>query len=118
MTSNKEATRFASQTQESRVARKLGGSVNSNSGAGMWRKGDVQVKDVSMLVECKTCLTPKDSFSIKKDWIIKNKEEAFSNKLENHCIAFNFNYSDKDDYYIIDDALMQFLIEKLREEYE
>ena len=31
----------------------------------------------SLLIECKTCMTDKDSFSIKKDWIIKNREEKF-----------------------------------------
>ena len=33
-------------------------------------------------------------------------------------IAFNFDYTDKKDYYIINDKLMTFLVEKLREENE
>lgn len=113
---NKEATRYASSVQEKRVARKLGGKVSSNSGAGLFNKGDIVVEDASLLIECKTCMEPKKSFSIKKDWIEKNKEEAFRLRLDNHTIAFNFDYQDKKDYYIIDDKLMDFLVEKLRQE--
>ena len=107
---NKEATRHASSVQEKRVAGKLGGKVSSNSGAGLFNKGDIVVEDASLLVECKTCMESKKSFSIKKDWIDKNKEEAFRLRLDNHVIAFNFDYQDKKDYYIIDDKLMEYLV--------
>ena len=60
---NKEATRYASATQEKRVANKLGGKVSSNSGAGLFNKGDIVVEDASLLIECKTCMEPKKSFS-------------------------------------------------------
>lgn len=115
---NKDSTRFASKTQEDRVASKLGGRTCPNSGATVWRKGDIHVDEASMLIECKTCMTPKESFSIKKAWIDKDKEEAFANRLSNTAIAFNFNYEDSNDYYVIDDKLMKFLIEKLKEEYK
>lgn len=118
MTKNKEATRFASSTQENRIAKKFNGKVSSNSGASTFSGGDVYVDDASLCIECKTCMKPSKSFSIKKDWIDKNKQEAFIYRLENHCIAFNFNYEDKNDYYIIDDKLMGFLVECLRKEYE
>lgn len=113
---NKEATRYASSVQEKRVAGKFGGKVSSNSGAGLFNKGDVVCEDASLLVECKTCMEPKKSFSIKKDWIDKNKEEAFRLRLDNHVIAFNFDYQDKKDYYIIDDKLMGFLVNCLEKE--
>lgn len=112
------STREASSVQEQRVAKKLGGVVTSNSGAGLFKKGDIHVEDVKMLVECKTCMSPKNSFSIKKEWIEKNKQELFQNRLNYHCIAFNFDYQDKKDYYVIDDLLMSILLEKLREEQE
>lgn len=108
------STREFSNKQENRVAKLLGGQVNPNSGAGKWRKGDVVVPDV-LLVECKTCMTDKSSFSIKSEWITKNKEEAFSNRLYNSCIAFNFG-PDKPNYFVIDEKLMKFLVEKLVEE--
>ena len=112
----KVATRKASDVQEERVAEKLGGFRTGNSGANAWRKGDIHVVDASLLCECKTVMSSKDSFSIKKEWIKKNREEAFANRLDNTAIAFNFYYEDKDDYYVIDDKLMRFLIEKLKEE--
>jgi len=117
MTKNKSATRFASQTQESRISEYLGGRVNSNSGAGRFNKSDVVIDSASMSIECKTCMTKKDSFSIKKEWIEKHSSEAFANRLENRAIAFNFFYEDKEDYFVIDKKLMKFLIDKLSEEY-
>lgn len=108
------STREFSSIQENKVAKLLGGQVNPNSGAGKWRKGDVIIPEV-LLVECKTCMTDKSSFSIKSEWITKNKEEAFSNRLYNSCIAFNFG-PDKPNYFVIDEKLMKFLVEKLIEE--
>ena len=113
---NKEATRYASEIQEKRVANKIGGKINSNSGAGLWDKGDIHIPEASLLIECKTSMIERNSFSIKKEWIEKNKEEAFSNRLSNHAIAFNFYYEDGKDYYVIDDKLMRFLVDKLKEE--
>lgn len=110
------ATREASKVQEARIAKKFDGAVTPNSGAGYFKKGDVQIQSAGLLIECKTCVKPKDSFSIKKEWLQKNKKELFASGLSNSAIAFNFCYEDKDDYYIIDDKLMSFLIEKLKED--
>lgn len=109
-------TREASSIQEHRIAKKLNGTVNPNSGGGLWEKADVKVPEASLSIECKTCITPKKSFSIKREWIEKNKEDAFINRLSNHVVAFNFDYTDKNDYYVIDDKLMRFLVEKIIEE--
>ena len=109
-------TREVSSIQEKRVADKLGGFITPNSGAGYFKKGDIQIPDAGLLVECKTCIVPKKSFSIKREWIEKNKNELFGSGLSNSVIAFNFNYEDKKDYYVIDDKLMKFLVEKLQEE--
>lgn len=117
MTKNTESTRYFSSQQEKAVAELLEGYANSSSGSGMFSKGDVIVKDASLLVECKTCVAPKESFSIKKDWINKNKEEAFAMRLDNHCVAFNFG-PDTSNYFVIDEKLMSFLVDKLKEELE
>lgn len=109
------STRTASSVQENAVAKLLGGQVNANSGAGKWRKGDVQVPEASLLIECKTCMSPKESFSIKKEWITKNINEAHSNRLFNTSIAFNYEPDGK-NYFVIDEKLMRFLVEKLIEE--
>ena len=112
---NKESTRFFSTKQENSVALALGGTRTPNSGAATFSAGDIVVRDASLLVECKTPMTDKDSFSIKKDWIEKNKMEAFEMRLDNHCIAFNFG-PDQPNYYIIDERTMKFLVEKLAED--
>ena len=117
-TNNKEATRYCSTIQEERVAKKFDGFRNISSGSSKFNKSDVRVDDASLSIECKTVMAPKDSFSIKKEWIEKHKQEAWSNRLANSVIAFNFDYQDSHDYYVIDDVLMKFLVEKLIEEYK
>ena len=110
-------TREASKTQEKRVANKLGGVPTPNSGGGKFKKGDVIVEEAGLLIECKTCMKPKNSFSIKKEWVEKSKHELFASGLSNSVIAFNFDYlDDKNDYFVIDDKLMKYLVEKLKEE--
>ena len=115
MAVNKEATRYFSNQHEKSVCRALGGIQTPNSGAGRFKKGDIIIESASCLIECKTCMSDKKSVSIKKDWLDKNKEETFTNRLANNAIAFNFSPNGS-NYYIIDERLMQFLVEKLSEE--
>lgn len=114
---NTESTRFFSDAQEKSVCRALGARQMPNSGATAFKKGDVCQEAASLLIECKTPMSDKDSFSIKKDWIEKNKVEAFEMRLDNHCIAFNFG-PNQPNYYIIDELTMKFLVEKLIEDRE
>lgn len=109
------STREFSDKHEKSVCKLLSAEQVSNSGAGRFKKGDCVQKDASLLIECKTVMTDKDSVSIRKDWIIKNKEESFENRLDNSCIAFNFGPG-QDSYFVIDQKLMKFLTEKLIEE--
>lgn len=109
------STREFSDKHEKSICRLLDASQVANSGAGKFKKGDVIKKEASLLVECKTVMQPKNSVSIKKEWILKNKEEAFENRLDNSCIAFNFAPDEK-SYFVIDEKLMRFLVEKLEEE--
>ncbi len=115
MTSNKEATRYYSDLHEKSVCRALDATQTPNSGATKWRKGDVVQKQASLLIECKTVMTEKQSVSIKKEWIDKNREEAFSNRLDNSCLCINFG-PNTDNYYVISEKLMKFLVEKLQDE--
>lgn len=116
MNKNKESTRYYSDLQESYVSKLLNCYRQSNSGAGKFNKGDLINKDASLLIECKTCVSNKDSFSVKKEWLTKNKEEKHSMRIENDCIAFNFG-PNSENYFIIDEKLMKFLVSKLAEEY-
>lgn len=115
MSKNKEATRYYSDKHEKSICKALNAKQQSNSGAGRFRKGDVVQNEASLLIEAKTSMTEKDSFSVKKDWILKNKEEAFSLRKSNSCICFNFG-PDQENYYVINEKLMKFLVEKLCEE--
>lgn len=112
---NKDCTRAFSDAHEKSVCKALNAVQQINSGATKYRKGDVVQKESSTLIECKCCMKEKDSVSIKKEWIEKNKEEAFSQRFDNSCIAFNFEPNGA-NYYVIDERLMRFLIEKIIEE--
>lgn len=114
---NKESTRYFSTQQEYDICNKLNATRQPNSGASMFRKGDCINYDASILFECKTSTSDKESFSIKKDWILKNKEEAFTQRVANSCIAFNFG-PNQPNYFVINESLMKFLVEKLEEEYK
>ena len=117
MTKNSESTRYASNAQEQSVCKALNAYQTSNSGANKFRKGDAYNKVASLLIECKTCMQDKESFSIKREWIDKNAMEAFTQRLENTCIAFSFGPNSK-NYYVINEKLMKFLVEKLEEYYQ
>ena len=114
-TKNKESTRFYSDKHEKSICKALGATQQSNSGAGRFRKGDVIHNKASLLIEAKTTMSDKDSFSIKKEWIIKNKEEAFTLRKSNSCICFNFG-PEQENYYVINEKMMKFLTNKLVEE--
>lgn len=112
---NQEATRYFSDRQEKRVAKLLGGKQTSNSGAGKWLKGDVVVEGASLMVECKTQVELKDSFRIKKEWLEKNLTEAKQSHYLSGCLAFNFG-PDQENYFIINEKLMTYLVENLMED--
>ena len=78
---NKESTRYLSDKHEKSICKALHAVQQPNSGAGNWRKGDVVQPQASMLIEAKCSMSEKKSFSIKKEWIDKNREEKFSQRL-------------------------------------
>lgn len=109
---NKNSTRYYSNKQEKQVAKTLKAKKQSNSGATSFQKGDV-ITDL-FLLECKTKTKDSDSFTIKKDWFIKNEEEAFSmGKLYN---ALVIDFGDGIEHYIIDESLFKYLNNKLMED--
>ena len=46
----------------------------------------------------------------------EGEKEAFISRVDNSIIAFNFGFKNSDDYYVIDDKLAKFLVDKLIEE--
>ena len=108
-------TRFYSNKQEKSVAKAVGGKQVSNSGATAFNKGDVTTD--SMLLECKTCMENKKSFSIKREWLEKNKEEAFEMGKSYSALVFNFG-PDTENYYVIDEKLFKELLDYIEKENE
>ena len=103
-------TRFYSNKQEKQVAKVVGGRQTANSGATAFSKGDVSTSD--WLIECKTSTSEKASFSIKRDWLDKNKEEAFAMNKNYNALCFDFG-PDTSRYYVIDEKTFK---EKFRED--
>ena len=85
---NKKATRYFSSRQEKHVAKAIGGKQTANSGATAFDKGDVKTNE--WLIECKTCVSEKNSVSIQRKWLDKNEEEAFAMGKNHSALCFNF----------------------------
>lgn len=106
-------TRYYSKQQEKKVAKKLGGKRQANSGATAFQKGDV-ITD-QFLVECKTKTKDSKSFTIKEDWLLKNEEEAFAMNRDS-ALCFDFGPSANKRYYIVSERLFDLLQQYMRED--
>lgn len=104
-------TRYYSSKQEKKVAKAVQGKQTANSGATQWSKGDV--RNDLFLLECKTHTEPREQFTIKKDWIEKNKEEAF--QMGKQYSALVIDFGDGEQHYLINERLFLTLLEHLRE---
>ena len=109
---NKESTRYYSEKHEDSVAKALGGTRQPNSGAAKFSAGDVVTE--RFLIECKTPMSEKDSFSIKKEWVTKNREEKFQVRKDFSAISFKFS-PEGENLYIISESLMRALVSYLEE---
>lgn len=107
-------TRFYSSRQEKGIAKAFNGKPVNNSGAGKFKKGDVEIGDL-FLIEAKTKVSPSKSITIQQEWLDKIREEAFQMGKAYSALAFNFGGSSK-NHYIISPELFDFLVHKLLEE--
>lgn len=105
-------TRFYSSRQEKRVAKAVNGKQVANSGATAFRKGDVTTDD--WLFEAKTKTSDSKSFSIKKEWLLKNREEMFA--MGKSYNALVFDYGDGNNYYVLDEKTFLQMKELLDEQ--
>ena len=110
MTRNKP-TRFYSGKQEKKVAHAVGGRKTANSGATAFQKGDVTTSQ--FLLECKTVTKEQRTFTVKKEWFDKNKEEAFAMGKPYSAVVFDFG--DGEQHYIIDEKLFKLLVKYIEE---
>lgn len=83
-------------------------------GATKFIKGDLYIGE-KWLIEAKTCMEPKKSFSIKKEWLDKLKEEQYANNKDYRTLCFDFG-ENTDRYYILDENTFKYVIELLSAE--
>ena len=112
MTYNKKSTRYYSSRQEKKVAKAVDGKQVANSGATAFNKGDVTTDD--WLIECKTKLNVARSFTIKREWLDKNREEMFAMGKSYNALVFDFG--DGNNYYVIDEKTFLRMKEALENE--
>lgn len=101
-------TRYYSSHQEKKVSKATGATLTKNSGATMFQKGDLLLSN--WLLECKTQVKDKETFTLKKDWFEKNLQESLMMGKDYTAVVFNFG-PDQDNYYIIDERTFQELLE-------
>ena len=98
----------ASLLQEKQVANLVDGQVQVASGGLSHNGGDVLTD--KWFFECKTVITSKDSYSVKKSIINKMKEQTFEQRKDYCALAFRFSPEDK-DYFVIDSDTMKYLLQ-------
>ena len=99
------STRDYSDKQEKHIALVTGGKVQSNSGGTRFGGGDVHTD--KFLIEAKTPTKEQTSFTIKKEWLFKMKEQQFEQGKEESVLAFRFEPNLDKDWYILSER--QFL---------
>lgn len=85
--------------QEKAVAKCLEGKLTPASGGTAYDGGDVDAN--TFLVECKTVTKEQTSFSVKKEWLTKIREQAYEQRKENFALAFRFAPTG-DDFVVLD----------------
>lgn len=71
------------------------------------------VKNDEWLFEAKTCMKEQESFSIKKEWLDKLKQEQFAMRKDYSALVFSFG-SDK-NYYILEENTFKQILDLLNE---
>lgn len=92
-------TRDYSDKQEKHIAKVTGGRVQSNSGGTKFGGGDVHTD--KFFIEAKTPTKEQTSFTIKKEWITKMREQAYEQGKEEYVLAFRFDPNTDNDLYVL-----------------
>ena len=101
-------TRYYSSKQEEYVAKLVNGKTVPGSGSPHFCCGDVVTKN--WLFECKTTTKPKESFSIKKEWLDKNEKERMGLQKLYSALVFQFK-EDGTNYFVINESLFKEMME-------
>lgn len=107
-------TKKASVSQEERIARLFKGRRTPQSGGGKWVKGDVISEN--FLIECKTSLTEKTSYSVSKKILQKADEQRREMGKPFYALAFTFG--NDEDYFVINSKTMRYLLSALETQIE
>ena len=110
---NKKSTRYYSSKQEKHIAKITSSRLQPNSGATLFKKGDVA--NTNWLFEAKTCMKEQESFSIKKEWLSKLKQEAFAMNKEFYALVFNFGTKNEVNYYVLNEKIFKQILSLLEE---
>ena len=110
LTKNSTSTKYFSSRQEDYIANLLNGKVQAGSGATAFNKGDIILDD--WLIECKTSMKPKSSFSIKKEWIEKNELERLEMHKSYSALVFQFEPEDT-NYFVINENTFKKILDML-----
>ena len=108
-----KSTRDTSSKQEKAIAKSLNARRTSNSGATKFDKGDLYVGQ-EWLIEAKTCMQPKKSFSIKQEWLQKMKEEQFATNKMYSALCFDFG-DNGNRYYIVEEQVFKNVIQEFKD---
>ena len=107
-TKNRNCTKFFSNAQEEKVAKLVNGKVVAGSGSPHFCAGDVITED--WLFECKCPMTERQSFSLKKEWFIKNEREKQQLLKPYSGIVFQFA-PNTTNYVVIDEKTFKLMYE-------
>ena len=66
---------------------------------GYLRNGDIE--NDKFLFEAKTCMKEQESFSIKKEWLDKLKQQTFAMNKEFSALIFNFGQTNRRKFLYI-----------------
>lgn len=101
------STRKFSDEQEKHIAKVTGGRVTPNSGGTKFGGGDV-VTDY-FLIEAKTVMSEKQSFSVKREWLDKMNEQAFQQGKLESVLAFQFEPRGNNHYILSEKQFLEYL---------
>lgn len=109
----KGTTRYYSHKQEDYIKNLVGGKLSSNSGAANFSAGDVY--DDYFAYECKTVTKPKQSISLKKEWLEDNELERLQLHKPYGAVVVQFE-PDGENYFVLSEKTFKKMLDKLKSE--
>ena len=97
---SKKTTYGKAEVQTKYIAKFLNGKETIRSGATLaGGKGDLVIPEA--LLECKTYMQLKDSFTVKREWLTKIQKERLEDRKQFAFLAINFGGEGHKDNHIV-----------------